>query len=167
MGCVEKAVPVCKSKPVTKCTTVSWEECSETCEDECSMMHFKEPSQEPDHRRWCSPTRWSQADEQAAPKQVASIQLLHQQAQHQPAAGQHSGLQLPQGWRQPRHPKQLHKERASQQPKIQHPAKLPSACQTKPADKAEGWTCSAGSPSASPSLHVPVKAPSIHLLAYI
>lgn len=21
---------------------VSWEECSETCEDECSMMHFKE-----------------------------------------------------------------------------------------------------------------------------
>jgi len=53
-SCVVKKVPVCETKPVERCTTVSWKECTETCEDDCSMMHFKEPSQDPDHRRWCT-----------------------------------------------------------------------------------------------------------------
>merc|ERR1712240_793298 len=42
-------------KYVEKCTTVEWEECWETCKKDCIEMHFREPSQEVDHRRWCSP----------------------------------------------------------------------------------------------------------------
>ena len=53
-SCVAKAVPVCKTMQKKQCTTVTWEECEETCDNQCTEMHFKEPSQQPDHRRWCS-----------------------------------------------------------------------------------------------------------------
>merc|ERR1719357_401768 len=36
------------------CKPVEGIECWETCEPDCSPMHFREPSQDPDHRRWCS-----------------------------------------------------------------------------------------------------------------
>jgi len=52
--CVPNLVPVCKTVPVPKCKPVCWPEITETCEDDCSRMHFRTPSQEPDHRRWCS-----------------------------------------------------------------------------------------------------------------
>jgi len=53
-SCVTKVVPVCKTVPVPKCKPVKRIDCFETCEDDCSTMHFRTPSQEPDLRRWCS-----------------------------------------------------------------------------------------------------------------
>jgi len=53
-SCVTKVVPVCKTVPVPKCKPVKRIDCFETCEDDCSTMHFRTPSQELDHRRWCS-----------------------------------------------------------------------------------------------------------------
>ena len=52
--CVPKVVPVCKTVPVPMKKNVTWVECWETCEPDCSPMHFRQPSQDPDHRRWCS-----------------------------------------------------------------------------------------------------------------
>jgi len=52
--CVPRAVTKCTNKLVKKCTNVTWNECKEECYNECEMMHFREPIQPPDHRRWCS-----------------------------------------------------------------------------------------------------------------
>merc|ERR1719430_2110055 len=54
-SCEAYAALDCKTKDVEKCTTVEWEECWETCKKDCIEMHFREPSQKVDHRRWCSP----------------------------------------------------------------------------------------------------------------
>jgi len=54
-SCVPHAALHCTTKYVPKNTTVCWEECWETCKKDCSEMHFREPSQKVDHRRWCSP----------------------------------------------------------------------------------------------------------------
>merc|ERR1719167_1375944 len=54
-SCVPHAALHCETKYVEKCTTVEWEECWETCKKDCIEMHFREPSQKVDHRRWCSP----------------------------------------------------------------------------------------------------------------
>jgi len=53
-SCVAKAVPVCETVQESRCITVEWEECEDTCTEECDEQHFKEPSQDADHRRWCS-----------------------------------------------------------------------------------------------------------------
>merc|ERR1719167_544462 len=45
-------ISTCEHHP--QCKEVCWQEITETCEDDCSRMHFRTPSQEPDHRRWCS-----------------------------------------------------------------------------------------------------------------
>jgi len=52
--CTPNAVIMCDTIEERKCITVEWEECKETCIEECNEQHFKEPSQEADHRRWCS-----------------------------------------------------------------------------------------------------------------
>jgi len=52
--CVPKLVPVCETVLVEECKRVCWPEITETCKNDCSKMHFRTPSQEPDHRRWCS-----------------------------------------------------------------------------------------------------------------
>jgi len=52
--CEPYVVPVCKPVPVPMCRTVTWIECWETCVPDCTEMHFRKPSQDPDHRRWCS-----------------------------------------------------------------------------------------------------------------
>jgi len=52
--CVPNLVPDCKTELVPQCKEVCWPEITETCEDDCSKMHFRTPSQDPDHRRWCS-----------------------------------------------------------------------------------------------------------------
>ena len=41
-SCLGGYISSCLGRIKKNYTQVSWEECTETCEDECSMMHFKE-----------------------------------------------------------------------------------------------------------------------------
>jgi len=53
-ACKPDAAIQCTYTTIKKCTQVHWKECKDNVVKVCGMQHFKQPSQEVDHRRWCS-----------------------------------------------------------------------------------------------------------------